>query len=854
MKNAVLALVAAGLSSVLPAGAATMSTQLGDLVLTVYEDIGGGQVGPKTFSVNLGSATDFKNSQIGVLDNIDSELNTVFETADWTTKPTLRFVVVGSTGLMAGNAGDPVRTTYAGTALTSMAQAGETTYAGVFPGNYGTFCDTVAYYVVGINGKPDDMASDARGAITTEFVPNKEKTLYFSTGASNIVAKGMAPSETNAVAFDLWRMYNSAPGAAIVAENLGTLVISKTGDISWDVDDTVLVSPSFLTAGAEGDDTLNFGVTAAGSWTVSVSEGDEEWLFAEKPTSGTVVSVEVGESKVTEARTGYITVTSGSVSRTVVVTQAAFVPMLTVAEANTTKNVADFGGSFFIEVTSNVPELWEVEKSDAWITIVKATDNASAEVTVAANSAGVRTGSVTIYYGYLRRTVNISQDAFVTRTLSVSPTSKNVAVEGETFDVTVTTNSAFDWSATAPSWVTLTDVDDSTLRVFIPYNYGAERNAIITVTGGGKTGTVTIKQASFDANITVAAPTSKSVVKEGESAITINVTSNVEWKAICPPWITVSKTDGGENLTTGTFADSLTINVLANTGASRSGRVTFVGGGTSDTFTVNQGSTEVAKSFDVYDIKIATKTSEIKEMGVKFHNAQDKNANFKLHYRAPVNKTYTLVMAYAYDNDDKPFMLDSVNYPDTMAGYGLMWASDKEKRVFEFNAERTVDSKVIGNKGMNYPTEVVYFNTNDPDAPAISLKGLATLAKVKNSNETYLLSSAGFARAQGMYPATFAFGEQGYASTDPNKEYGIADVIALGNKLPDGLKKQPAANNIYYPAVCLVEEDEDSWFLEGAHFHGTYTMRFNKKQTDKNSNDFDSLETLVKSLVPAAKK
>ena len=851
MKNAVLALVAAGLSSVLPVGAATLTTQRGDLVLTVYQEVGGGEVGQMTYSVNLGSAADFKYLGSEKLGNIDAALKSAFGTG-WATDSTLRFVVVGSTDLLSGIADDSARTTYAGTALSAMTQAGATSAAEVYPGNYGSFCANISRYVLELNGKDAALRFDDPSAITFQFVPHKEQTLYFNTGASNIVGKIMIAEVGYAVGFDLWHLSNAGFGTPVVTENLGTLVIGKNGDIEWFVDEgDVSVSQSRVNVAAGGENGITITVTAAGAWDATTADS---WITGITKV-GNTLTFNVESSTVTAERRGYISVTCGSDERTIVIVQDAFVASLSTLAATKTSASAD-GETITITGTTNTA--WTAS-GPAWLGIATTSGGTqgtetsiSITLNVQSNLGIARSDTVTVVGGGITRTITISQAAFAAN-LTVAADKTNASANGDVITITGTTNTA--WTASGPAWLGISQSSGGTLgtssSISITLNIAANLNGpqsgTVTIEGSGITRTITISQAGFVASMTVNADKTNTLA--AGDTVAISGTSNTAWTVTSnSSWLVVGTASGGTLGSDGPISSAIT--VTENKGAPRSGIVTVKSGDKAEVITINQQGTAAAVDFDFYETRIATRTSEIREMNVRFHNAQDKNVNFKVHFRAPVNKTYTIMMAHAYDNNGNPVLLDD---GEAAAAYGRMWASDRTKDVFTFDAELRTEGNIIGNRGLNFPMEIRLSNTND-DSLVITLKGLATLARDRDGN-LFLSSATGNARAQGMYPASLSGHEQGYADTDPNKAYDLEAVNALRERVPaDHLKRQPSANGIYYPEACLVSEDDVNWFLEEAHFHGAFTMRFNARHTNNAGNNFGVLQTQVESLIPNAKK
>ncbi|MBF0224556.1 MAG: hypothetical protein HQK76_03790 [Desulfobacterales bacterium] len=92
--------------------------------------------------------------------------------------------------------------------------------------------------------------------------------------------------------------------------------------------------------------------------------------------------------------------------------------------------------------------------------------------------------------------------------LSVTPTTKAVENTSGTFSVTVTSNVA--WTVfESSSWLSVSSTsgsNNSSFTVTYDANTGTERSAVITVSGGGKTATVTVTQKSVNTEKSSALP------------------------------------------------------------------------------------------------------------------------------------------------------------------------------------------------------------------------------------------------------------------------------------------------------------------------------------------------------------
>jgi len=253
----------------------------------------------------------------------------------------------------------------------------------------------------------------------------------------------------------------------------------------------------------------------------------------------------------------------------------------------------------------------------------------------------------------------------------------------------------------------------------------------------------------------------------------------------------------------------------------------------------------------VYETKLTARTSVIKEMHVKFVRVGNRydavnniylpmNVSVKIHYRAPVTKRYTIVMAYSGDGD-------GFNY--TSSGYGRMWTTSSQT-AFTFGGETSfvsaqdtnMNNSPIGKKGRSIPVEFKYHDAANPDAPAVHFAALATLNRKKETVSGY----SGFAYGENIYPIRCVL--------HPNAEQGLSRVVQDMEYRTDVIWHLREADEDFkfITQPCLVPVAEDLWMLKEAHFFGTFTTRRNEvlsKRADT-CTDFEKVKTLVDNRVP----
>jgi hypothetical protein len=337
-------------------------------------------------------------------------------------------------------------------------------------------------------------------------------------------------------------------------------------------DSTLTVSPTSQTpSSSAGSFTIT--VTANVDWSASSAAG---WLTV-SPTSGsnngTVTATYTANTGA--ARTGTITFTAGTLTQTVTVNQAIPVE---ISVSPTTQSISPPAGNFPITLSSNTA--WTVSSNAAWLTAspTSGASNASVTANFTANTGAARTGILTFSAGGVTRTVTVTQ---ATPALTVSPTTQAAAAAAGNFAITLTSNVNWTVSSNA-AWLTAAPTsgsNDGSITASYTANTGAARTGVLTFSGSGLTRTVTVTQATPNLTVT---PTTQSVsALEGTFAITLS--SNVAWTvASNAGWLSASSSSGNNNATVNAI-------YTANTEASsRSGILTFTGGGITRTVTVTQ--------------------------------------------------------------------------------------------------------------------------------------------------------------------------------------------------------------------------------------------------------------------------
>jgi len=297
-------------------------------------------------------------------------------------------------------------------------------------------------------------------------------------------------------------------------------------------------------------------VTCNTAWTAAVSNNATWCTVSPKTATGNgTLTVSVTENTTSE-RTATVTISAGTLTKTIAVTQLATPPTLTLS-VDAIAATAD-ESSYKFTVASNIAWTATVNSAATWCTLTDAVSSGVGYVTVnveANPTITERSATLTVTTGTLTKTVTVTQDAGAPA-LSVSPSTISVPIEASSYTVAVTSNTA--WVATSnATWCTLADASatgNGTLTVHVAANtFTSTRTATITVSAGTLSQTITVQQAPL------VLYTDKTIIEATVAAnsYTIAITSNTTWTATSnAAWCTVSPAtatgNGTINVTTST--------------------------------------------------------------------------------------------------------------------------------------------------------------------------------------------------------------------------------------------------------------------------------------------------------------
>ncbi len=182
------------------------------------------------------------------------------------------------------------------------------------------------------------------------------------------------------------------------------------------------------------------------------------WINISNTSGSTSESITVTTNAVnpsTLARSATLTVSDGTLSSTVTITQAG-APSLTVSTSSIVLPYTSSSGSFDINVENTS---WTLSDDAGWLDINPISGSANQSITVTANSANPstveRVGTITVIGSGITRTVTVTQAG--APSLEVSPNTLTLGSANGSNGSFVLTSANVTWNITGiPSWLNVT--------------------------------------------------------------------------------------------------------------------------------------------------------------------------------------------------------------------------------------------------------------------------------------------------------------------------------------------------------------------------------------------------------------
>lgn len=210
-----------------------------------------------------------------------------------------------------------------------------------------------------------------------------------------------------------------------------------------------------LTYASEGgEQEITF--TSTHSWTASISSNTASWckLGSISGQAGSIrIPVTISANETYDERNSTVTITSGSLRRTVVVTQKQRDALLV---SSSKVEIPTNGGEFTIKVSANITYTYTIpEQFKSWISTVSGSRALTTkELTFKAapnDDSSSREGYIIFSGGGLEEKVNVYQTGG--SVLIISEKAKNMPAAGGTFTVELTSNCEFNVQTPTVNWI-----------------------------------------------------------------------------------------------------------------------------------------------------------------------------------------------------------------------------------------------------------------------------------------------------------------------------------------------------------------------------------------------------------------
>jgi hypothetical protein len=336
----------------------------------------------------------------------------------------------------------------------------------------------------------------AAGAVTTSKVTTNQPGWTAASDASWLT---ITPTSGVSGQTVVWAAEPNRSGAKRTAK-----VVVSAGEVTR----TVTVSQAALTASLSLSRTTWAAPSSAASASMTITtnqpawsaSSDQTWLTVSQATGpgGRIVVVEAQANPASTARTGIITVTAGTVTKTLKVTQAA--TSVQVNPSGVSWMAPGGGGTWTLSAAPDGGGTWTASESATWLTLSSTRAVAaggSVTVTASANTTSARrTATVTLKSGKGSATITVVQGS--SKTITLSRATWAPAKGGATVTVTVTAHNDATWTASVDQpWVGIggpATVGGTSLTAVAQPNTGPARTATITITAGPNTTQIPITQ------------------------------------------------------------------------------------------------------------------------------------------------------------------------------------------------------------------------------------------------------------------------------------------------------------------------------------------------------------------------
>lgn len=317
--------------------------------------------------------------------------------------------------------------------------------------------------------------------LTYTIVESGSGTLYYDV---TLGANQDNYSKSGVIMFEIWSTHKKY-GFAIIRQ-----------DASSGPTPTLTVDPSVLTYPSSGGARV-LDVTYATSLSTNASLMPS-WLGYTSTSIGPsnkTFTISAASNDTSVARNWDFELSDATMAVTVPITQAAG-QASSLSISPSSNSVTNSSGS--VQITVTAVGISEINYScTSWISYSGKSGSVYTFTYTANTTTSQRTGTITFYGGGLSETYTLIQAAGSAPSLVVSPTAESVSSTSGSVQVTVTaTNISTVTYSISDSWISYTSESSGVYTFGYTANAGAQRQGVVTFSGGGLSRTYTLTQAA----------------------------------------------------------------------------------------------------------------------------------------------------------------------------------------------------------------------------------------------------------------------------------------------------------------------------------------------------------------------
>ena len=353
-----------------------------------------------------------------------------------------------------------------------------------------------------IDQLPETITISNNGGSVTENFINPFTITSVNGYWANIKTSGKTvtiSAEANTGNTARYQTVNIVERGNSLISNASTQIVQEGGGGS------LTVSPTAITADYTGGDKI-MTINATGNWSAT---SKPDWVTLSQttgPSGQSTIVVTFTENDGDSARTGSITITDGTRTATVNLTQNYHIVQNYLTSSPSAITYDYVGGNTYVNINSSAE--WTVTSKPDWITLtmdsgVSGTAILGISASTNTSTESGRTGNVVLSNGSTSLSIPVSQSVkVIQRRISVTPNSLYFDFTGNTKYINVASENN-NWRVVSkPNWVVLSQMSGQTgysmVSVTAPANTGSTT----------KTGQIIFTDGSFQVSVSVGQPAS----------------------------------------------------------------------------------------------------------------------------------------------------------------------------------------------------------------------------------------------------------------------------------------------------------------------------------------------------------